>query len=283
MSLNLLLKSSLLVLAASVLSAFALGLSGHIPWLAAFAALYTASFAFLTFLIFRRVLAPLRLLTSTMKGAFERGLAMPELSTEMPADEFGEIAVCCNRLYAEIEDMTGMQEQIFSSLTEPAVKLDREGNITSLNMAAVAAGLPGSLAGRPFKELLAPDVKTAFQSTFILALGGEPAGSTELPLTLDGGITNLFLFNAVPLRRNGAVTGVMLIGKDMDEQKKLTDELDAIRSEARAAADKLNKTIRELEEFALMAVKREIKMKEIREKLTELREDRGARGAKADA
>lgn len=60
-----------------------------------------------------------------------------------------------------------------------------------------------------------------------------------------------------------------------DDIKKLLDELDSARAQAEETEKKLKRTISELEEFALLAIRRELKMQELRERFVELTRDHG--------
>jgi len=161
------------------------------------------------------------------------------------------------RLYAELDEMSGGCREIFSSMPVPAIELDAAGNVKAINDAALGSGVPPSAIGRPLTGLEG-------------ALQGAFASAIELPVEREDGTTLRLLVNAVPIEKNGARSGTILISTD--DTARLKTELDRVRGEARAAEAKLNGTIRDLEEFALMAVRREIKMQEIREKLTEIRE-----------
>jgi hypothetical protein len=149
----------------------------------------------------------------------------------------------------------------------PAIELDADGKVVAVNDAAAGRGLPLSSKGGRL-----PGLKG-------LTAGDNSSSAIELPVARDDGSTLLLLFKAVPLKKNGVVTGTLLIGRD--DTRMLEMELDAVRSGAKEAEAKLTSTIRDLEEFSLMTVRRERKMKEIREKLTELREGTNTTGAGA--
>lgn len=262
MSVRKLTKSTFAVLTASVLCAFGLGLYGSRTGMLVFAAPSAVSLVFLAFLVFKRVIDPLILLTEAMKGGREGG-GMP-----VPAgyDEFGSLASCVNRLYSEVSEITDNCKEVFASMPVPAIELDAEGKVVAVNDAAAGRCLPLSSKGE-------------FTDALKGVAGAENPSAIELPVQRDDGSTLILLFKAVPLKKNGVVTGSLLIG--MDDTRMLEMELDAVRSEAREAEAKLTSTIRDLEEFSLMTVRRERKMKEIREKLTELREGTNNTGAGA--
>lgn len=59
----------------------------------------------------------------------------------------------------------------------------------------------------------------------------------------------------------------------INEHARMAQELRAARRDAEETSRKLEKSIRELEEFALMALRRELKMREIREKFKQCKEE----------
>ncbi|MFQ5735486.1 MAG: PAS domain-containing protein [Thermodesulfobacteriota bacterium] len=277
MSVRKLTKLCFAVLAVSFLAVLALGFLGHRTGMAVAAAPVGVSLGYLIFLVFRRVLRPVELLTHTMRNLHEKGLACPCAPLEAPDGELGELAACCNRLYDGLKEMAAVQDEIFSSMPGPAIRLDREGTVMEINRAAVEHGLRGSLKGKPFTVIVPSSGRAAVKEMLKRACSGEGA-ALETPISLDDGRETLYLLKAVPLRRNGACSGALLLGADIEQSRRLAEELDSVRSEAKGAEEKLNKTIRDLEDFALMAVRREIKMKEIREKLTEFRKGHESAG-----
>jgi len=171
--------------------------------------------------------------------------------------------VVFGRLYAELSATTQRCSEMFSSMPLPAIELDAEGNVKAINNAALEAGVPPSAMGGPMEGIEG-------------LLSGAGQEAMEVPIKKEDGTTLHLLVTAMALKKNGARAGTLIIGRD--DTRRLESELAAVRAEAKEAEAKLNGTIRDLEEFALMTVRREIKMKEIREKLTELREGRNAPG-----
>ena len=167
------------------------------------------------------------------------------------------------RLYAELDEIANRCKEMFSSMPVPAIELDASGNIKAINNAALSLGVPLSAKGAPLAGLEE-------------VMAGAGSGDIDLPVQREDGSTLRLLVAAIPLKKNGSRAGVLLIGRD--DTRRLEAELDKVRAGAKEAEAKLTGTIRDLEEFALMAVRREIKMKEIREKLTELREGRNPSG-----
>lgn len=62
-------------------------------------------------------------------------------------------------------------------------------------------------------------------------------------------------------------------GADADERKRLMNELISARAQAEETEKKLKKTISDLEEFALLAIRRELKMQELRERFVQIKRD----------
>ena len=167
------------------------------------------------------------------------------------------------RLYAELNEMADGCREMFYSMPVPAIELDAEGRVVAINGAALSLGVPPSAKGAPLAGLEE-------------VMAGVRSGAIELPIQREDGSTLRLLVSAVALKKNGAPAGTLIIGRD--DTRRLEAELDTVKAGAKEAEAKLTGTIRDLEEFALMAVRREIKMKEIREKLTELREGRSPSG-----
>ncbi|MBI5344435.1 MAG: hypothetical protein HZB83_03715 [Deltaproteobacteria bacterium] len=59
--------------------------------------------------------------------------------------------------------------------------------------------------------------------------------------------------------------------RDIEEIKRLKEELERARKEAENNSARLRETLDEMEEFALLAVRREVKMREIRERFKKLK------------
>ena len=69
------------------------------------------------------------------------------------------------------------------------------------------------------------------------------------------------------------LAGCCCIGRDIEERRKIMSELETARSHAEEATAKLKKTVNDLEEFSLLAVRRELKMQELREMFVRLKEE----------
>ncbi len=275
MSVSKLTKSAFLALAATMAVAFALGLLGYSLAMIVPALLAAASLVYLFYVVFKKALAPVVTLCSAMNNIHEKGLLAPGTPLEAPEGELGELAACCNRLYDELKELRAARDEIVASMPAPAVTLDNEWVVSSINPAATALGVPHSLKNRPFAAILDEQSKRTLKEIIEKVKAGSGAKDVELEVRLEGGQNAALLFNAVPLKRDGEPGGALLMGTDPGQNSRLSEELSAVKTESKEVEEKLNRTIRDLEEFALMAVRREIKMKEIREKLTELREGRG--------
>lgn len=127
--------------------------------------------------------------------------------------------------------------------------------------------------GQHFTDFVSPGSRQLAEDVFASLLDGKSAGNLEIKLVLNGGAESFFEFNAVPLWKDGIVAGCCCIGRDIDERRKIMTELEAARRHAEEASAKLKKTVNDLEEFSLLAVRREVKMQELREMFVRLKEE----------
>lgn len=179
-----------------------------------------------------------------------RRVSPPRLAASPQSRETGAGARSIDETRAEVLD----------ALPDPVIEADSSGRIVFVNRAAlIAMGCGPEEASARFAELL----RAAEAS---LPEGGRVA--FEAPLVMDDGSRRFFEFKSVQV---GKVT--LFIGRDSDEKKRLLDELGSARMQEVETATKLRRTISDLEEFALLAIRRELKMQEIRERFVRLKEE----------
>ncbi|MBI5642085.1 MAG: PAS domain-containing protein [Deltaproteobacteria bacterium] len=160
-------------------------------------------------------------------------------------------------LTSEAKEFTG---RLIENIPDAVFKLDERGVIIWGNEKSGGLATPGESMGFPPDEIVPFDSQKNMPPFAGLM-------NTLVPLLLKDGRVNLFSLSSIPIIEGGIPKGSILICKDMEETVKLQDELRKVQIEGEAAAIKLKTTIKDLEEFALMAVKRELKMREIRERL----------------
>ena len=129
------------------------------------------------------------------------------------------------------------------------------------------------MLGRPFLDFVTLEWKAAGHSVLATLSEGEAINNADLKLVLKNGAESFFEFNAVPLWKDGVAAGCCCIGRDIEERRKIMSELEAARKHAEEATAKLKKTVNDLEEFSLLAVRRELKMQELREMFVRLKEE----------
>lgn len=179
-----------------------------------------------------------------------RGRALPPASSgrsERPAVE------SCAREAATNE--------VLDSLPDPVIEVDGSGRVVFVNRAALLA------MERNAEEASAKCAE--FLSAAASSLPGKGGQDAfEAPLPMKDGSTRFFEFKPMRLGNNA-----VFIGRDSDERKRLLDELTSAREQEAEASAKLRRTISDLEEFALLAIRRELKMQELRERFVRLKEE----------
>lgn len=163
---------------------------------------------------------------------------------------------------------------LMESIPVPIVDLDSAGNISFLN--GEARLLTGDLgtAKKPFAELVRPEGLTDFLNLLKNTIKADTALSLETVIRTESGIDKALKVNAAPVRGNAECAGfrLVLISKDAPGPVKLREELEKARRHSEEASAELRKTMKELEEFALIAIRRELKMQEIRTRLKRLKD-----------
>lgn len=154
-------------------------------------------------------------------------------------------------------------------------EIDSNGNIVSLNgPARKLTGVPddGRTPGSPLKGFLPAQSRAELDELFGDIRQGNTVNSRQLPFVWgDGGVNRLDVSGA-PLWSDGTVMGYLISIHDTNRADRLAMELEDARRVTEETTDQLKKTILDIEEFALLAVKREVKMQEIREKLKRFKE-----------
>lgn len=267
---------SFIAATASVLLALALGVASGNTWavlpLCALSLLLLAASANL---IIKKALRPIDRLSEALErieAGDYRGAV--EIASDGP---FGVLAGRLRKLMDSFDESAARGAELADTIPDLVMDIDRSGDVAYFNEAA--STLTGyeeeDVLGRPFLALVHRRSTDEARTAFERVLSGEPVKNLELTLTLKDGGARLFEFNAVPVLRAGAVEICRVVGRDIDERKELMEELRKARAEAEDSSEKLQQTVMDLEDFALLAVRREIKMQEIRELLQELRKDLG--------
>ncbi|OGP12763.1 MAG: hypothetical protein A2052_08270 [Deltaproteobacteria bacterium GWA2_54_12] len=219
----------------------------------------------------REIIKPLKALASASKG---KGPGLPPPGRRF-LTEIESIKSYVLSAGALLDEYREQHRTLLMSIPDILLELDNSGSILFVNKAALdmTGYSEDEVLGRPFQELIETEWKPRWHSTLALLQGGEAASNIDLKLVLASGSSSFFEFNAVPLWKEGDVMGCCCVGRDIEERRKIITELEAARRHAEEASAKLKKTVNDLEEFSLLAVRRELKMQELREMFVRLKED----------
>jgi hypothetical protein len=155
--------------------------------------------------------------------------------------------------------------RLIKGLPIPVFDVSEEGSLTALNKTADES----LCKGMTFEDLASLDRGNSLKDAFRSAMNGVASDRVEATLRLTNGEARRFLLCVAPATSGLRGRCARVAALDIDKESRLALELQAARLEAKGHQMKLKKTISELEEFALMAVRREQKMAEIRKMFVE--------------
>lgn len=242
------------------------------PWSVFFALTLAGLAALLVFFIGRRVWAPLKdaeLFLQKITGGD------PSARLKGKSKDLDILYSHLNMLSRVLKTNEARLKNLMAAIPGAVIQLDRSGSITYLNdSAAMLTGLDAvEAAESAYADIIPNASHHDMKEVFRTVLNGQTVTGREIPILSRDCREITCEVSAVPVWRGTEPDGCVLICRDMDEKKRLDAELKSSRMKAEEASAKLNKTIQYLEEFSLMAVRRELKMQEIRERLTELKKD----------
>lgn len=252
--------ASLLLLGASTALAVWASIAGK-GHLAIFFSTSTALMVLFTSFMVRHILKPLK----------KFGRLCPVLPHGKSA--MGVVAACLEHLSASVKENTEAHNRVIKNIPCAAIELDSTLNIISINEEARRlTGFGPEVLERPFSTLLPDGHWEVLKSVLEDALEASYASRAKCAMLLKNGAAPVLEFNIIPVAMEGGKR-LLITAKDSAEADAVREELEKARVEAEENSARLKKTISELEEFALMAVRREMKMREIRERLSELKEE----------
>lgn len=184
------------------------------------------------------------------------------------SENFGKVSSAYRELLMRYQ---GLMEINQSALIE----LDLDGNITYLNgPARKLTGRPedGRTLGSPFAQFLTAENSIDLYLLLDDIRHGNTVKNRQLPFMCDDGGVNKLNMSGAPVWSEGMVRGFLISIHDTDKAERLAMELEDAKQAAMETAEQLKTTMLDIEEFALLAVKREVKMQEIREKLKKFKE-----------
>lgn len=248
------------------------------------AAVSLVSASYLVFAVTMRLIGPIKRL---ILDAASHTTVGPSIRYEIRAeDPLAPIKDAFNRLNSALKEQRKEMRETLHSAPVAVIELERSGDIAFMNEEAGRLFWHPSLKGSPFTSLVHRDYRAMFNENVKEALSGYVSGKSVIEMVSLEGKASRFELTALPVRGREGVEGARLIMRSLDEVKDLKEELVKTRFEAEETNRRLKETISDLEEFALLAVRRELKMKEIRERFVELSkgkvEERGAEPIKAE-
>lgn len=185
----------------------------------------------------------------------------------------------CLKLSRSLKEAVEGRLNIINNIPCPVIELDSKGKVAGFNKAF--SGITGysededEIAGRDFLDLMPEEQRPGFEDALKPISEGKAFTGFEAVLKLKDGRVISFEFTVLPVKSGKAC--FVLAGRGVGELKKMEYELEKVKAEAAEASSKLRKTINDLEQFALMAVRREKKMQEIRNHFIKLKEGRDRR------
>jgi signal transduction histidine kinase len=227
----------------------------------------------------KKVLAPLEdnLKAVDRLAAGDYGAALENHGSDNArgGNEFGSLSAALGALSCSLRDESCRCRGFLQILPNSAMELDKRGYIIWLNDAAVSdAGFAGDRClGRQLADFLAVDERSGFIAALDEAALSGSIVRREIQLHIFGAAPNRFQVICVPIIRDGNLTGWRCVVRDVEAMQKLQEELVRARNESQVTTEKLNKTISDLEEFALLAIRREFKMQELRERFVNIKHE----------
>ncbi len=161
-------------------------------------------------------------------------------------------------------------EKYLNVVGNAIVALDTNGKITLINKSGckILGYKEGELIGKDWFETCIPkenreEMKRVFKK--IISGKAKTLEHHENPvLTKNGEIRLILWYNTLLKDTNGKIIGTLSSGTDITERKKMEDEL-------RKSKKELEEKTRNLERFNKLAVGRELKMIELKKRITELK------------
>jgi len=212
----------------------------------------------------RRIIGPLSSITKGIeeikKGDFNR-----QIEVGYP-DELGRVGAAYNEMVASLRETIERKRDLIENLPVAIIESTKDGNIKYLNKIALAwSGYnKEEILGRRLTEFIPRENRGRIEEALKTVLGGVPVRELQTPVALKGGVSR-FEFNIAPIVEGKEVVGLRCVSKDIEKTKKMLDELERAKKEAEETSEKLRRTVKDLEEFALIAARREMKMHKIRE------------------
>lgn len=224
--------------------------------------------------IYHNLLAPLEMVSEAITKLAAGNLTARADIGNQRYDEIGALAQNLNRLADFIQQEAEHCRNFIMTIPDPVIEMDSKGFITYLNTAACSATgyTPSDLTNSPFTGILQPGTEYLLADALEGLVRDKGAQMLELTLLTKDGRPSVFEFTCSLVLKEWNTVAIRCIGRDMQERGKLIEELKAARAQAKEAAEKLKRATRDIEELALLAVRRESRMQEIRERFLKLKQ-----------
>lgn len=211
------------------------------------AAAYGLTGLFFLELIYTRVLAPAPASISTLEPVTHGGVLTASDASPMKTD----------------------LEGFLNALPVAVLDIDMDWKVTSANEAAstLSGYKPSDMRGHPITSFITEECLTDACDLIQKALSGREIKCMELRMALKSGGARSIGAMAGPIRNKSEIIGCRCVAFEMNSSWELENALLKARAASEEASIRLEKAERDLEEFALIAIKREGKMRDIRERL----------------
>jgi PAS domain-containing protein len=183
-------------------------------------------------------------------------------------DDLKDILGSVEGLIRSYGEISARYQALAGALQKPLFELDPSGVCVNANERAKS--LLVGLKDHSLALFVEDGCRGKFNTFLNDVRNGGPPSELDTVLSSPDGRRVPVKLSAAPVLRGGQTTGLIVTAESAPETASLTAELKRTKIEADKTAERLRKTIDDLEEFALLAVRRELKMREIRERLEKM-------------
>lgn len=183
----------------------------------------------------------------------------------------GVLLYILNGVHRTLRETKESGNALMENIPDVVIETGADGAVRSVNAAALRLTGYGEeeLKGLTFAELVEGGSTGEAAAALERVAGGERIRGRELKLKSKDGTVRPAVFNAWRAQREGRV--VCFFAGNASEAARLKEDLEKVRCEADEAMEKLKNAVKDIEAYSLMAVKRELKMQEIRESFKKLK------------